>query len=62
MTDKQKLALAEELAAKVRGYFTNRYGKVASFRSIPEIMDGDRDLYRTASKITKKVIQPGDFR
>lgn len=54
---KQKIAL--ELAAKVRGYFTNRYGKLADFDSIPAKMDGDRDLYELASKLTKKVIQPG---
>ncbi len=52
---KNKLKLAEELAAKVRGYFTNGDGKV----DIPEKLDGDRDLYELASKITKKVRQPG---
>lgn len=55
--EKQKIAL--ELAAKVRGYFTNRYGKLADFDSIPAKMDGDRDLYELASKLTKEVIQPG---
>jgi hypothetical protein len=54
---KQKIAL--ELAAKVRGYFTNRYGEVADFNSIPAKMDGDRDLYELASKLTKKVVPPG---
>jgi hypothetical protein len=52
-------ATALELAAKVRGYFTNRYGKVANFNSIPAKMDGDRDLYQLASKLTKRVMQPG---
>jgi hypothetical protein len=54
-----KLAICEELAAKVRGYFTNRYGEVADFNTIPAKMDGDRDLYDLASQITSKVIQPG---
>lgn len=53
---KPQLTLAIELAAKVRGYFTNpRSGKV----EIPENLDGDRDLYELASKITKRTIQPG---
>jgi len=51
-------AVAEELAAKVRGYFTNRYGKLADFNSIPAKMDGDRDLYNLASRLTKKKTQP----
>lgn len=55
-------SLCTELAAKVRGYFTNRYGEVADFNSIPAKMDGDRDLYELASKITDKVIQPGGER
>jgi len=55
----KKLLLAEELAAKVRGYFTNRYGELADFNSIEAKMDGDRDLYELASKITTKVISPG---
>lgn len=59
MRTPEKQKIAEELAAKVRGYFTNRYGEVADFTSIPAKMDGDRDLYELASKITKKVIQPG---
>jgi hypothetical protein len=46
---------AEELAAKVRGYFTNGDGKV----DIPKELDGDLDLYRLASRLTAKVIQPG---
>lgn len=50
------LKMAEELAAKVRGYFTNpATGRV----NIPESMDGDRDLYDLASRITKRVVQPG---
>ena len=37
---KRQVALAKELAAKVRGYFTNpRSGEV----EIPENLDGDRD-------------------
>ena len=53
---KRQVALAKELAAKVRGYFTNpRSGEV----EIPENLDGDRDLYELASKITKRTIQPG---
>ena len=52
----EKAKLAVELAAKVRGYFTNQHtGKPA----IDEMMDGDQNLYDIASKITKKVIQPG---
>lgn len=53
--------LSIELAAKVRGYFMDRYGKTDwhGLKSIPEYMDGDRDLFETASKITKKVIHPG---
>lgn len=47
---------AEELAAKVRGYFTNRDGKV----EIGEKLDGDRDLYMTASRLTTRVVQPGE--
>ena len=46
---------AEELAAKVRGYFTPRGGKV----DIPENLDGDWDLYRTASRLTTRTVQPG---
>jgi hypothetical protein len=47
--------VAEELAAKVRGYFTDFYGKV----EIPKNMDGDRDLYEIASRLTTKQRQPG---
>jgi hypothetical protein len=51
-----KLALAEELAAKVRGYFTNpKTGKVDIFTNLT----GDRDLYELATRITNKTIQPG---
>jgi hypothetical protein len=46
---------AEELAAKVRGYFTTRDGKV----EIPENLDGDCDLYATASRLTTRTVQPG---
>lgn len=46
---------AEELAAKVRGYFTNGDGKV----EILENCDGDWDLYRTASRLTTRTVQPG---
>jgi len=46
---------AEELAAKVRGYFTNGDGTV----DISEELNGDLDLYRTASRLTTRVIQPG---
>ena len=46
---------AEELAAKVRGYFTNRDGIV----DISVGMDGDRDLYYLASRLTTRVEQPG---
>ena len=46
---------AEELAAKVRGYFTDRDGKV----EIGEKLDGDRDLYMTASRLTTRVVRPG---
>jgi hypothetical protein len=59
MTIKEKAALGEELAAKVRGYFTNRYGKVEDFNEIDACMDGDRDLYELASRITTKIVQPG---
>ena len=47
---------AEELAAKVRGYFTNsKTGRA----DIPECLDGDWDLYNLASQLTTKVMQPG---
>jgi hypothetical protein len=46
---------AEELAAKVRGYFTNAGGKV----KIAENLDGDSDLYRLASRLTTRIVQPG---
>jgi hypothetical protein len=46
---------AEELAAKVRGYFTAPGGTV----EIDEKMNGDRDLYTLASRLTKRVVQPG---
>jgi hypothetical protein len=46
---------AEELAAKVRGYFTNRDGQVDDFGKL----DGDRDLYMTASRLTTRVVKPG---
>lgn len=46
---------AEELAAKVRGYFTNGNGKI----DIPEKLDGDWDLYRTASRLTTRTVPPG---
>jgi hypothetical protein len=49
---------AEELAAKVRGYFTNRDGKV---EILPKL-DGDADLYRTASRLTTRTVQPGGNR
>jgi hypothetical protein len=47
---------AEELAAKVRGYFTN---PVTGKADIPPELDGDLDLYRTASRLTTRTIQPG---
>ena len=51
---------AEELAAKVRGYFTSSTtGKVAIYN---EMLDGDWDLYRTASRLTTRVMQPGGKR
>jgi hypothetical protein len=49
------IEVAEELAAKVRGYFTDRYGKV----EIPRNMNGDRDLYELASQLSAKNCQPG---
>ncbi len=58
MADEQqstRLEVAEELAAKVRGYFTDSRGNV----EIDARMNGDRDLYELASKITKKIMQPG---
>lgn len=48
--------LAEELAAKVRGYFTN---PVTGRADIDPKMNGDRDLYDLASRITKRTIRPG---
>lgn len=53
------MTLAVELAAKVRGYFTN---PVTGKCEIGENLDGDRDLYELASRITKRVIQPGSRR
>jgi hypothetical protein len=55
MTNQERLELGEQLAAKVRGYFTDRWGEVA----IPAMMSGDRDLYNLASRITDEVITPG---
>jgi hypothetical protein len=49
------MELAIELAAKVRGYFTNSKGQV----DLRPDLDGDRDLYNLASRITLKVLQPG---
>ena len=46
---------AEELAAKVRGYFTNSDGQVEIGRG----MDGDMDLYALASRLTTRKLQPG---
>lgn len=61
MKDADKMKLARELAAKVRGYFRNRWGKTEwdGIKSIPPCLDGDRDLYELASKITKRVQSPG---
>jgi len=56
MDHQQWVERAEELAAKVRGYFTNPVtGKV----EIPNSMNGDRDLYDLASRLTDRVAQPG---
>jgi len=60
LTIKEKARLGEELAAKVRGYFTDRYGELDEMCKIPGKMNGDRDLYETASKITQKIVQPGE--
>ena len=46
---------AEELAAKVRGYFTDSSGRV----HIPASLAGDRDLYYLASRLTTRTEQPG---
>ena len=51
----KQLKIAKELAAKVRGYFTDPDGGV----HIEDQMNGDRDLYELASKLTKRSIQPG---
>lgn len=50
-----RMTLCVELAAKVRGYFTDAKGKV----EIPEKCDGDQELYDLATAITDKTIQPG---
>lgn len=46
--------LAVELAAKVRGYFTNQVTGKTELGTL----DGDRNLYELASRITDKILQP----
>lgn len=57
----KKFQNAVELAAKVRGYFRDRWGKTEweGMDSIPDYLTGDRDLYDLASKITTRSISPG---